>query len=342
MIWRCNFGILTIMKKTILSGSTVTGDLTLGNYIGAINNWAKLQDEYECFYFLADLHALTVFQDPQVLRERTYSFFAQYLALGLDPKKNVIFVQSHVPEHSQLMWILTCLTPMGYLNRMTQFKEKSEKHVKNINAGLFTYPVLMAADILLYQADMVPVGEDQRQHLELCRDIVGFFDNKYSEGILKMPDAYIGKMGARIMSLQDPSKKMSKSDENDKNFVSIIDDAKKIEKKIKSAATDSGTEIKFDAENKAGLSNLMTIYSVLSGKSIPQIEQDYVGKMYGHLKVDLAELTVQTLAPVKAKYDDLMKNKDHLDQLMKVGADRAQTRAAVTLDKVYKAVGLHR
>lgn len=342
MIWSFNFGILTDMKKTILSGSTVTGDLTLGNYIGAINNWAKLQDEYECFYFLADLHALTVYQDPAVLRERTYSFFAQYLALGLDPTKNVIFVQSHVPEHSQLMWILTCLTPMGYLNRMTQFKEKSEKHVKNINAGLFTYPVLMAADILLYQADLVPVGEDQRQHLELCRDIVGFFDNKYSEGILKMPDAYIGKMGARIMSLQDPTKKMSKSDENDKNFVSIIDDAKKIEKKIKSAATDSGTEIKFDAENKAGLSNLMTIYSVLSGRSIQQIEQDYVGKMYGHLKVDLAELTVQTLSPVKAKYDDLMKNKDHLDRLMKSGADRAQVRAAVTLDKVYKAVGLHR
>lgn len=330
------------MKKTILSGSTVTGDLTLGNYIGAINNWKKLQDDYDCLYFLADLHALTVHQDPKILRDRTYSFFAQYLALGLDPQKNIIFAQSHVHEHAELMWILTCLTPMGYLNRMTQFKEKAEKHIKNVNSGLYTYPVLMAADILLYQADLVPVGEDQRQHLELTRDIVGFFDNRYGEGVFKMPDAYLGKLGARIMSLQDPDKKMSKSDENDKNYVSIIDDAKKIEKKIKSATTDSGTEIKFDAEKKPGLSNLLTIYSVLSGKSIEQIEKDYAGKMYGHLKVDLAELVVQTLRPVKESYDDLMKNKDHLDQLLKSGAERAQARAQVTLDNVYKTVGLLR
>lgn len=328
------------MKKTILSGSTVTGDLTLGNYIGAINNWKKLQDEYDCLYFLADLHALTVFQDPKVLRERTYSFFAQYLALGLDPQKNIIFAQSHVHEHTELMWILTCITPMGFLNRMTQFKEKAEKHVKNVNAGLYTYPVLMAADILLYQADLVPVGEDQRQHLELTRDIVGFFEHRYGEGVFKLPDAYVGKMGARIMALQDPEKKMSKSDENDKNRVSIIDDPKKIEKKIKSATTDSGTEIKYDPENKAGLANLMTIYSVLSGKSTEQIEKDYEGKMYGHLKVDLAEIVVETLKPVHEKYNDLMKNKDYLDQLLKSGADRAQVRARVTLDNVYKTVGL--
>lgn len=328
------------MKKTILSGSTVSGDLTLGNYIGAINNWKQLQDQYDCLYFLADLHALTVFQDPAVLRERTYSFLAQYLALGLDPKKNIIFVQSQVHEHTELSWILTCLTPMGYLNRMTQFKEKSERHVKNINAGLYTYPILMAADILLYQADLVPVGEDQRQHLELCRDIVGFFDNRYGAGTFKLPEAYVGKMGARIMSLQDPDKKMSKSDENDKNFVSVIDDAKKIEKKIKTATTDSGTEIKYDPENKAGLSNLMTIYSVLSGKTTEQLEKDYEGKMYGHLKVDLADLVVQTLSPVRTKYEDLMKNRDYLDQVMKDGAQRAQARALVTLDKVYKTVGL--
>jgi tryptophanyl-tRNA synthetase len=328
------------MKKTILSGSTVTGDLTLGNYIGAINNWKQLQDQYDCLYFLADLHALTVYQDPKVLRERTYSFFAQYLALGLDPQKNIIFAQSQVHEHTELSWILTCLTPMGYLNRMTQFKEKSEKHVKNINAGLYTYPILMAADILLYQADLVPVGEDQRQHLELCRDIVGFFENRYGPGVFKMPEAYVGKMGARIMSLQDPEKKMSKSDENDKNFVSIIDDAKKIEKKIKSATTDSGSEIKYDPENKVGLSNLMTIYSVLSGKSLEQLEKDYEGKMYGHLKVDLADLVVETLRPVREKYDHLMKNKDHLDQLLKSGAERAQSRAKVTRDNVYKTVGL--
>ena len=328
------------MKKTILSGSTVTGNLTLGNYIGAINNWKMLQEQYDCLYFLADLHALTVEQDPKILKERTYSFLAQYLALGLDPQKNIIFVQSHVHQHTELSWILTTLTPMGYLNRMTQFKEKSEKHVKNINAGLYTYPVLMAADILLYQADLVPVGEDQRQHLELTRDIVGFFENRYGPGVFKLPDAHVGKMGARIMSLQDPDKKMSKSDENEKNFVAVIDDAKKIEKKIKSATTDSGTEIKFDPENKAGLSNLMTIYSVLSGKSTAQLEKDYEGKMYGHLKVDLADLVVETLKPVREKYEELMKNRDYLDQVMKSGAERAQVRAQKTLENVYQTIGL--
>jgi len=328
------------MKKTILSGSTVTGDLTLGNYIGAINNWKKLQEDYDCLYFLADLHALTVQQDPKVLKERTYSFFAQYLALGLDPHKNIIFAQSHVHEHTELSWILTCLTPMGYLNRMTQFKEKAEKNIKNINAGLFTYPVLMAADILLYQAHLVPVGEDQRQHLELCRDIVGFWENRYGAGALTMPEAYVPKSGARIMSLQDPDKKMSKSDENEKNFVSIIDEPKKIEKKIKSATTDSGTEIKFDPENKAGLSNLMTIYSVLGDKTISEIEKMYEGKMYGHLKVDLAELVVETLKPVRENYLKLIQDKAYLDQLLSLGASRAQERARKTLSKVYEAVGL--
>lgn len=328
------------MKKTILSGSTVTGDLTLGNYIGAMNNWTKLQEEYDCFYFLADLHALTVQQDPKILRERTYSFLAQYLALGLDPKKNTIFVQSHVHEHAELAWILTCLTPMGFLNRMTQFKEKAEKHVKNINAGLFTYPVLMAADILLYQADLVPVGEDQRQHLELCRDIVGFWQHRYGEGVFKLPDAYIGKMGARIMSLQDPEKKMSKSDENEKNYVRVIDEPKHIEKKFKSATTDSGTDIKFDAEGKPGLSNLMTIYSVLSGKTIAEIEKLYEGKMYGHLKVDLGQLVVETLSPVREKYLDLMKHKDYLNEVMRDGAEKARIRAQATLKDVYEATGL--
>lgn len=328
------------MKKTILSGSTVSGDLTLGNYIGAINNWRQLQNDYDCLYFLADLHALTTPQDPKVLRERIYSFFAQYLALGLDPHKNIIFAQSQVHQHTELSWILTCLAPMGYLGRMTQFKEKSENAKNTNNAGLFTYPVLMAADILLYQADMVPVGEDQKQHLELCRDLVGYFDNRYGKGLFKMPEPYIGKTGARIMSLQDPTKKMSKSDENEKNFVSIIDDAKKIEKKIKSATTDSGTEIKYDPQNKAGLANLMTIYSVLSGQTFEQLEKSYEGKMYGHLKVDLAELVVQTLKPVREKYDDLMKNRDHLDALLVSGAERAQERAAKTLKSVYNAVGL--
>lgn len=330
------------MKKTILSGSTVTGDLTLGNFIGAINTWTQLQDEYDCLYFLADLHALTVKQDPEILRNRTYSFFAQYIALGLDPQKNIIFAQSQVSQHTELSWILTCLTPMGNLNRMTQFKEKAEKHTQNINAGLFTYPTLMAADILLYNPDFVPVGEDQKQHIELCRDLVTYFENRYGKGIFKMPQPMIGKTGARIMSLQDPTKKMSKSDENDKNFVSIIDDAKKIEKKIKAAATDSGTEIKFDTENKAGISNLLTIYSVLSGKSIEQLENEYAGKMYGHLKVDLADVVVQKLTPVRAKYDDLMKNRDYLDQLLLAGAEKAAERAEATTQKVYEAVGLVR
>jgi tryptophanyl-tRNA synthetase len=330
------------MKKVILSGSTVTGDLTLGNYLGAIHNWKKLQNDYDCLYFVADLHALTVTQEPKALQQRTRSFFAQYLALGLNPDKNTLFVQSHLHEHAELNWVLTCLTPMGYLNRMTQFKEKAENNVKNINAGLFTYPVLMAADILLYQADLVPVGEDQRQHLELCRDIVGFFDRAYQPGILKMPEAYVPKMGARIMSLQDPSKKMSKSDANEKNYVSVIDDPKKIEKKIKSAATDSDTEIKFDVENKAGISNLLTIYSVLSGKTIPELETAYTGKMYGHLKVDLAELVVETLKPVQTHYSELMQSPDHLDQLMKQGADKARQRASLTLNNVYKCIGLRK
>ncbi len=327
-------------KKVILSGSTVTGDLTLGNYIGAMNNWKSLQEEYNCYYFIADLHALTVAQDPKLLKDRCFSFFAQYLALGLDPEKNTIFVQSHIHEHAELAWILTCLTPMGYLNRMTQFKEKSQKNIKNINAGLFSYPVLMAADILLYQADLVPVGEDQRQHLELCRDIVTFFDNRYGEGKLKMPEAYIGKQGARIMSLQDPSKKMSKSDDNEKNYVSIIDAPKKIQKKIKSAQTDSDTVVTFDKENKPGLANLLTIYSVLAQKPIEKIVTDYEGKMYGHLKMDLADLVVETLSPVREKYEELMKDKAYLEELMGKGAEKARERAENTLKLVYDTTGL--
>lgn len=328
------------MKKTILSGSTVTGDLTLGNYIGAINQWKSLQEKYDCFYFIADLHALTVRQDPKELRERCYSFFAQYLALGLDHDKNTIFVQSHVREHTELAWILTCLTPMGYLNRMTQFKDKSQLNPKNINAGLFTYPILMAADILLYATDLVPVGEDQKQHLELCRDLVTFFENQYGEGVLKMPEPFIPKSGARIMALQEPTKKMSKSDQNVKNFVSIIDSPKAIAKKIKSATTDSGSEISYEPEKKAGLANLLTIYSAFSGKTIDQIVKEYQGKMYGHLKVDLAELVVETLRPVQEEYNQLMKDKDELESIMKKGALRASEVATKTLRKVYDVTGL--
>ncbi|MDC1175103.1 tryptophan--tRNA ligase [Bacteriovoracaceae bacterium] len=327
-------------KKTILSGSTATGDLTLGNYIGAINNWTALQEEYDCLYFVADLHALTVKQDPKKLNDRCMSFFAQYLALGLDPVKNTLFLQSHVPEHAELNWILTCLTPMGYLNRMTQFKDKSEKNTKNINAGLYTYPVLMAADILLYQADVVPVGEDQKQHLELCRDIVNFYHNRYGEKTLVMPEPFIGKQGARVMSLQDPTSKMSKSDENEKSFVSIIDTPKKIQKKIKGAVTDSDTVIEFDVEKKAGLSNLLTIYSVLSGKKVDEIVNEYQGKMYGHIKADLADLVCDTLKPVQEKYADLMNNQDYLLETMNSGASKARERASKTLKAVYEDTGL--
>jgi tryptophanyl-tRNA synthetase len=329
-------------KPIILSGSTVTGNLTLGNYIGAVKSWQSLQENYNCYYFIADLHALTVKQEPKELRERCFSFFAQYLALGLDPDKNTIFVQSHVHEHAELAWLLTCMTPMGYLNRMTQFKEKSLSNVKNINAGLFMYPVLMAADILLYQADQVPVGDDQKQHMELCRDIVGFIHNRYGEDTLKMPEPHIPTKGARIMSLQDPSKKMSKSDDNEKNYISIIDEPKKIIKKIKGAQTDSDTIITYDEMNKPGLANLLTIYSVLSNKDVSTIVSDYDGKMYGHLKADLGDLVVATLTPYREKYLDLMKNRDYLEAMMKQGASKASERAQETLKKVYDFTGLIR
>ncbi len=327
-------------KKTVLSASTTTGDLTLGNYIGAINNWALMQEEFNCFYAVADLHSLTVYQDPKELHQRSLSFFAQYLACGLDPDKNVVFVQSHVPEHAELCWALNCMTPMGALNRMTQFKEKSGK-TKEINNGLYSYPVLMAADILLYQADLVPVGADQKQHLELTRDLAESFNKRYAP-VFKIPEPFIGKSGARIMSLQDPTSKMSKSDENPKSFVSIIDPPKQIQKKIKSAVTDSDPDarIVYDPEKKEGLANLMTIYSVLSGDSMSQIENDFDGKMYGHLKVALADLVCDTFAPVQEKYADLMKHPDHLQNIMRKNSERARVVAVQTREKAYKALGL--
>jgi tryptophanyl-tRNA synthetase len=327
-------------KKTVLSASTTTGDLTLGNYIGAINNWSQMQEEYNCYYMVADLHSLTVYQDPKELKKRTLSFFAQYLAAGLDPEKNVVFVQSHVPEHAELCWALNCITPMGALNRMTQFKEKSER-TKEINNGLYTYPVLMAADILLYQADLVPVGADQKQHLELTRDLAESFNKRYAS-VFKVPEPFIGKKGARVMALQDPTRKMSKSDENPKNYVSIIDPPKKIQKKIKAAVTDSDEvpRIYYDLENKAGLANLMTIFSVLSGQSYEQIEKDFEGKMYGHFKVALADLVCETFAPVQEKYNDLLNNPDHLIEIMKKNSERARAVAAKTRESVYSALGL--
>lgn len=327
-------------KKIILSGSTTTGTPTIGNYIGAISQWLKMQDEYQCYYMVADLHALTTKQDSKEFRERSLAFFAHYLACGLDPQKNVIFLQSHVPAHAELAWVLNCITPMGALNRMTQFKEKSQK-TNEINSGLYTYPVLMAADILLYQSDLVPVGEDQKQHLELTRDLAESFNKKFGT-TFKIPEPYIPKEGARIMSLQDPTKKMSKSDEDPNNYIALMDPLKKIEKKIKSAMTDSDPQARviFDPVNKQGVSNLMTIYSALSGKTTAEIEQMYVGKMYGHFKGDLAQVVCEALKPVQAKYEDLMKDKSELTRLLKSGKERAEQKASETLKKAYENLGL--
>jgi tryptophanyl-tRNA synthetase len=324
-------------KPIVLSGSTTSGDLTIGNYIGAVNNWTKMLSDYECYFMVANLHSLTTYQDPALLRERTESFFAQYIALGLDPNKATLFVQSHVPEHTELQWVLSCITPIGNLERMTQFKDKSAKQ-KSIMAGLLMYPVLMAADILLYNAKFVPVGEDQKQHLELCRDVVEYFQFKYGE-VFTMPQPLIPPKGARIMSLADPDKKMSKSDTDPNGSLSILDDPKVLEKKIKRAVTDSGTRVAFNPENK-GIANLMTIYSVLTGKSMEEIETEFDGKMYGHLKVALAEVVVETLRPVQAKHKDLMNNRDHLRQLMGRGAEGARVRASKTMAQVYDKLGI--
>ncbi len=324
-------------KPIVLSASTTSGNLTLGNFIGAVKQWAQIQDDYECYYMVANLHSLTAPQDPKDLAQRTRSFFAQYIALGLDPQKNALFVQSHIPQHAELAWVLSCLTPLGNLNRMTQFKDKSENQ-KSIMAGLLMYPVLMAADILLYQANFVPVGEDQKQHIELCRDIVDFFHNRFGETFV-VPEPLFAKVGARIMSLTDATKKMSKSDENTKSFVSVLDDAKTIEKKIKGAVTDSGSIVKYD-NNNPGIANLMTIYSVLDNKSFDLIEKEFDGKMYGHLKARVAEIVIEALRPAQLKYHQLMQDQASLDALMQLGANKAKIKAQKTLHAVYQNMGI--
>lgn len=324
-------------KKNTVSGSAPSGNLTLGNYIGAISNWVPLQEEFNCYYMVVDLHSITAKQDPKVLRERSLSFYAQYLACGLDPEANVLFMQSHVPEHAELAWILNCFTPYGDLTRMTQFKDKSIKHSKNINAGLFTYPVLMAADILLYDSHVVPVGEDQKQHLELTRDVAIRFNNELGDTFV-VPDPMIPKVGARIMALQEPTRKMDKSDPNPSNTVYLLDEPKVLEKKIKSATTDSGTEVKYD-EEKPGIANLIQIYSATSGKTIPEIEALFSGKMYGHVKVELAALLVEKLRPVREKYAQLMQDQGYLNTIMRKNAERAHAHAAETLARVYDRVG---
>jgi len=328
-----------IQKKRIFSGVQPSGNLTLGNYLGAIRNWITLQDEYDCMYCIVDLHSLTVRQDPKELRHRSHSLLALYIACGLDPEKNILYLQSHVSAHAELAWILNCYTYMGELNRMTQFKEKSQRHEDNVNAGLYTYPVLMAADILLYQANLVPVGHDQKQHIEITRDIAARFNNIYGD-VFTIPDPFIPKVGARIMSLQEPDKKMSKSDDNENNYILLLDPPDKIIKKFKRAVTDSGNEIRYDEENKPGISNLMSIYSSVTGKSFEEIEQEFQGRMYGDFKGTVGEAVADTLKPVQDKYNALMENKDYLNEVLRSGAERAAKLAYRTLGKVYRKIGL--
>lgn len=326
-------------KKRILSGIQTSGALTLGNYVGALRNWVELQQtgEYDCFYMLADLHAITVRQEPKALRKNSLDILALFLAVGLDPEKSPVFFQSHVPAHSMLSWVLNCNAYMGELSRMTQFKDKAKKHANNINAGLFTYPVLMAADILLYQADLVPVGDDQRQHLEITRDLANRFNNAYSE-TFKLPEAYMPKVGARIMSLQDPTQKMSKSDPNENGYILLLDPIDKAVKKIKRAVTDSGSEVR-RGEGKEGIENLMSIYSAMTGSTMDEIEAAFAGKGYGVFKEAVAEAVAEVLRPIQARYAELIANRDYLESVYRQGAEKASRVAMKTVSKVYRKVG---
>lgn len=324
-------------KKRVLSCIQPSGLLTLGNYLGALKNWAAMQDEFDCTFAVADLHAITVRQEPAKLRSQIYSTFAILLALGIDPDKNTVFIQSQVPEHTALSWLLSCYTQFGEMSRMTQFKDKSQKHPDNINVGLFSYPVLMAADILLYQSDLVPVGADQKQHLEIARDIAIRFNNIYGD-VFTVPDAYIPKAGARVKSLQDPSKKMSKSDDNANAWVAILDSKDDIIRKFKRAITDSDNEIRM-SEDKPGISNLITIYSAVTGKSADEVEREFSGRGYGEFKLAVGEAVADTLAPVKQKHDEIIKDKKMLEQLYRQGAEKAERVARKTYFKAMKKVG---
>lgn len=325
-------------KKVIFSGIQPSGSLTLGNYLGALKNWVGLQDEYNCYYCVVDQHAITVPKEPKDLRKNTYEVLSNYLAAGLDPDKSTMFIQSHVSAHAELGWILNCSAYFGELTRMTQFKDKSSKQEGgNIPAGLFTYPTLMAADILLYQADLVPVGEDQRQHLELTRDLAQRFNNRYSETFV-IPDAYITKVGAKIMNLQDPTSKMSKSDPNTNSFILLSDDNDAIRRKFKRAVTDSLGIVKL-SDDQPGIKNLLGIYSKITGESVEDIVNKYEGKGYAQFKDDVAEVVIGELQPVREKAEYLMKNKDYLDDICRKGAEKAEVVARKTLRKVYKKVG---
>jgi tryptophanyl-tRNA synthetase len=325
--------------KTIFSGIQPSGVITLGNYIGAMRQFVELQDEYNCYFCIVDQHAITVPQDRLELRKNIRSLAALYLAVGIDPNKSTLFIQSEVPAHAQAGWILQCISYIGELERMTQFKDKSAGK-EAVSAGLLTYPPLMAADILLYNTDIVPVGEDQKQHIELTRDLAERFNKRYGE-IFTIPEARIPKVGARIMSLADPTKKMSKSDPNKKAFITLLDDAKTIEKKIKSAVTDSDGIIKHDKENKPGITNLLNIYSILANKSIEELEAEYEGKGYGEFKADLAQVVIDALTPIQEKYYHLMES-ELLDKVLDEGAEKANKVASKMLKKMENAMGLGR
>ena len=329
-----------VQKKRILSGIQPSGDLTLGSYLGAIKNWAALADEYDCYYMLADMHTITVRQVPAELRRHTLTQVAAYIASGLDPEKNVLFVQSHVPAHAQLGWVLDCYTMFGELSRMTQFKDKSAKNADNINGGLFTYPALMAADILLYQPDYVPVGNDQKQHVELTRDVAERFNHIYGD-VFKVPEPYIPKVGARVMSLSDPGSKMSKSDKDPNGSIYLMEKPEDILRKFKRAVTDSDTEkcVRYAPEEKPGVSNLMAIYSAVTGKTFEEIEAEFDGQGYGAFKPAVGEAVVETLRPIREEASRILKDKAYLESVYKAGAEKASYVANKTLRKVYKKVG---
>ncbi len=324
-------------KKVLFSGMQATGSLTLGNYLGALKNWVSLNEDYECYYCVVDEHSITIRQNPAELRQRARALLILYIAAGLDPEKNCIYYQSHVSAHAELAWILNCYTYMGELQRMTQFKDKAAKHADNINAGLFTYPVLMAADILLFQADVVPVGIDQMQHLELTRDIAQRFNGVYGD-VFKIPEAYLGKVGAKIMSLQDPAKKMSKSDENPNASIYLMDDPDTIIRKFKRAVTDSGSEVRYSPE-KPGISNLIDIYRAATGKSAEDVEREFDGKGYGDFKLAVGEAVADLLKPLQKRVAELSKDKAYIDGVIKTNAERASYTATKTLRKVQKKVG---
>ena len=328
----------TERKKRALSCIQPTGAPTLGNYLGALRNWVQMQDEFECAFAVADLHALTVRQDPPKFRQQILEMYALLLAIGLDPQKNLVFVQSQVPSHAELSWLLSCCTQFGELSRMTQFKDKSSKNADNINAGLFTYPALMAADILLYQPDYVPVGSDQKQHVELCRDVATRFNNIYGD-VFKIPEPYIPKIGARVMSLVSPENKMSKSDKDPNGTVYLLDRPEDIMRKFKRAVTDCDACVKFDKENKPGISNLLSIYCAATGKTVAEAEAEFAGQGYGIFKPAVAESVIELLRPIREEAERLTADKAYLESVYKDGAQKASYLAEKTLRKVYKKVG---